>query len=466
MNFSWKILIDAGIISGALLLATFMRAKIGFLQRYLVPNALTAGFLLLPVYNYLLPVLGYGSPRLGDLVYHLLSLSFIALGLRKKHKGPKDKSRPVWAMATVILSQYVIQAILGLFLALLLVKTVMPQLNLAFGLHLPLGFALGPGQAYAIGAGWESMGFEGAASLGLTMAALGYLWASIGGIALVNYGVRKGHLKIDTGKSRASSRGIIPKDSEKPVGSRNTIELEAMDSMSFHTAFVALCYILSYALLLGISWALSFLGDAGNNLANNLWGINFIFAALVAMLARKIIDSLKIGHLIDDDSMSRISGISVDYMVASAIAAISLVFIGKFWLPILVVSTAGGIVTTITVPWLSSRIFRDASYERMIMIYGMSTGTLSSGLALLRIVDPEFKTRVSNDYMLSAGIIFALAIPFILSINLPVNAGVSLAPFWLFMLVSLAYLIFIIVSFSLIAKKRAFKSPGKIWLVD
>lgn len=164
--------------------------------------------------------------------------------------------------------------------------------------------------------------------------------------------------------------------------------------------------------------------------------------------------------------MSRISGISVDYMVASAIAAISLVFIGKFWLPILVVSTAGGIVTTITVPWLSSRIFRDASYERMIMIYGMSTGTLSSGLALLRIVDPEFKTRVSNDYMLSAGIIFALAIPFILSINLPVNAGVSLAPFWLFMLVALAYLIFIIVSFSLIAKKRAFKSPGKIWLVD
>jgi len=46
MDFSWKIVIDAGIISAALLVATFLRTKIRFLQRFMVPNSLTAGFLL------------------------------------------------------------------------------------------------------------------------------------------------------------------------------------------------------------------------------------------------------------------------------------------------------------------------------------------------------------------------------------------------------------------------------------
>ncbi|HQJ22100.1 MAG TPA: sodium:glutamate symporter, partial [Rectinema sp.] len=79
MDFSWKIVIDAGLISFALVIATFLRSKVRFLQKFLVPNALTAGFLLLPLYNFLMPAIGYGTNRLGDLVYHLLNLSFISM---------------------------------------------------------------------------------------------------------------------------------------------------------------------------------------------------------------------------------------------------------------------------------------------------------------------------------------------------------------------------------------------------
>ena len=114
MEFSWKIVIDAGVISMALLFATFLRSKWRFLQRFMVPNALTAGFLLLPVYNYLMPLLGYGTNKLGDLVYHLLNLSFIAMGLRSRPAADKkDKNRSVWAMSTVTLSQYALQAEIG-----------------------------------------------------------------------------------------------------------------------------------------------------------------------------------------------------------------------------------------------------------------------------------------------------------------------------------------------------------------
>jgi len=472
MEFSWKFVLDAGIISAALLLATFLRTKWRFLQRFMVPNSLTAGFILLPVYNYLMPALGYGANKLGDLVYHLLNISFIAMALRSRPKKVQgDKSHSIWAMSTAILNQYAIQAIVGLLLTWMLASTIFPRINLAFGLHLPLGFALGPGQAYAIGIGWEKMGFEGAGSAGLTMAALGYLWACLVGVALVNFGVRKGLLPkdtLDSMKDKAMLSGIVPRDREKAVGSKNTTDLEAIDPLSLHAALIAFTYIISYVLLLGLTWLLSFAGKTGNELARNLWGINFIFSAVVAMLLRTIIDKLKIDHVVDDGSLSRLAGFSVDFMVTAALAAISLVFVGKYWLPILVVSTIGGIVITITVPWLCSRMFSDHTYLRMIMIFGVSTGTLSTGLALLRILDPEFKTRVSSDYMLSSGLTFALAIPFILAINLPAQVAVqgTMNPFWIFMLIAGGYLVYTMVVFVILSKSRAFKNPLKCWLGD
>lgn len=472
MDFSWKIIIDAGIISAALIVATFLRTKLRFLQRFMVPNSLTAGFLLLPVYNYLMPALGYAQNRLGDLVYHLLSISFIAMTLRSKPKGAaKDSSHSVWAMSTAIISQYAIQALLGLLLTWALFSTVLPGLNPAFGLTLPLGFAMGPGQAYAIGKGWEGMGFEGAGSVGLTMAALGYLWACVIGVALVNLGVRRGYLPKNTQDAmadRAMLTGVVPRGQEKPIGSRNTTDLEAIDPMSLHAAAVACTYILSFLLLKALTWALGFAGNAGRELAVNLWGMNFIFSALTAMLVRAIIDKLGIGYVLDNDSLSRISGIAVDYMVTGSLAAISLVFVGRYWLPLLLVSTAGGVVVTLTVPWFCSRIFKDHRYERMIMIFGVSTGTLSTGLALLRILDPEFKTKVSSDYMLSAGMTFALMLPFVLAVNLPAQAGQSgsLGPFWAMIGIAGAYLLYSIVAYALVAHSRSLANPLRSWLED
>ncbi|MCX8013634.1 MAG: hypothetical protein N3A02_05035, partial [Rectinema sp.] len=184
MDFSWKIVLDAGLISIGLVFATLLRAKIRFFQKYLIPNALTAGFLLLPVYNYLLQPIGYGANRFGDLVYHLLNISFISMSLRSsppRIKGSRSSQGGVLGMTAVILFGYATQALLGLGLTLFF----LPRIHPAFGLHLPLGFALGPGQAYAIGKGWETMGFEGGATVGLTFAAIGYLWACFGGILLI-----------------------------------------------------------------------------------------------------------------------------------------------------------------------------------------------------------------------------------------------------------------------------------------
>ncbi|TXT44008.1 MAG: glutamate:Na+ symporter ESS family [Spirochaetes bacterium] len=465
MDFSWKAVIDAGLISAALVLATLIRSKVSFFQKFLIPNALTAGFMLLPVYNYLLPAVGYNVNGLGDLVYHLLNISFISMSLRSAPPRVKGhKGGGVLGMSTGILLGYASQALLGLGLTLLF----LPKIHPAFGLHLPLGFALGPGQAYAIGKGWEAMGFEGGASVGLTFAALGYLWACFGGVILINMGIRKGWVRpevLKIMKNKEILRGTVSRGGDKPIGARLTTDSEAIDSFSFHIATVLVVYFLSFLLLKGLTILLGFAGKVGMELATNFWGINFIFSAITAIVVRRLIDLFKISHTLDDDTLTRVSGFSVDFMVSGALAAISLVFVGRFWFPILLMSTICGLMVTFTVPWISSRMFRDYKFERMLMLYGVSTGTLSTGLALLRVMDPEFKTKVSSDYMLSAGLTFLLAIPFILSINLPAMAYTkgSMTYYWMMLGVAAAYSLYVLVAYIGLAKKKSFAKPASLW---
>lgn len=468
MDFSWKVIIDAGLISSALLLATFIRAKIRFFQKYLIPNALTAGFILLPVYNFLLPGLGYSGNGLGDLVYHLLNISFISMSLRSsppKMKGHKGGG--VLGMSSGILMGYATQALLGLGLTLLFIPAIHP----AFGLHLPLGFALGPGQAYAIGKGWEAMGFEGGASVGLTFAALGYLWACFGGVVLINMGIRKKWISAEVlafMRDKSLLSGVVAKGEKKPVSGYLSTDSGAIDSFSFHVGAVCVVYFLSFLVLKGLGFLLAFAGKTGAELAANLWGINFIFSAICAIAVRKIVDLLKLGHVLDDDTLTRVSGFSVDFMVAGALAAISLVFVGRYWFPILLMSTLCGLMITLSVPWMSSRMFNDFRFERMLMLYGVSTGTLSTGLALLRVMDPEFKTKVSSDYMLSAGLTFVLAIPFILAINLPARAYMtgSMLYYWLMMGIAAFYLLYVLVAYMALAKKKSFAKPRQLWYTE
>ncbi len=408
-----------------------------------------------------------GSDSLGELVYHLLSISFIAMTLRKT--PARKKSIGVFSTSVGVLSQYAMQATLGLIVTFILISTILPELFPAFGWLLPLGFVLGPGQAFAIGKGWESFGFEGAGTLGLTFAAVGFLWACFGGVFLINYGIRRGWVsksEISFLNRKGARTGIYPRNGELPVGARLTTESEAIDSMSFNVAMVFLTYLITYLGLKLITFLLSFAGNLGTELATNLWGIGFVFAAITALLVKKILGSLRVDYILDNGSLTRISGTAVDVMVSASIGAISLVVVSKHWLPILILCLVGGVLTIVTVPWIASRLFRDHRFQRMLIIYGASTGTMPTGLALLRVIDPYFETPAASDYMYSTAITFVLAIPFILAINLPAYSRTTGNPllFWAALGVSVAYLVYVIIAYKVISKRRALQNPSTIWL--
>ncbi|MCF7929744.1 MAG: sodium:glutamate symporter [Spirochaetales bacterium] len=462
MNFYWALFVDLGIVSLALILGTALRARIRFFQRFLVPNSITAGILLLLFYNFLAPRFGMDTSFLENLVFHLLNISFVAMGLRQvgKSTAPKKKhGRTVYATAMTILSQYAVQGSIGLLLTLIFIKTIIPDLFPSFGFFVPLGFALGPGQAYAIGQKWEAPGldFAGAGTLGLTFAAVGFFWAIFGGMLLINIGIRKGW--VERPKNHDSSgtenrSGIYREDDSFPVGSRLTTHSDAIESMSFTFAVILAVYLVSYLFLKGLGIGLQQLGPLAESFGESLWGVSFIFSAVFGMLARKILGSFRVGHLLETGQLTRTAGFSVDFMVAASIGAISLQIVAAYWVPILTMGILAGLVTILFLPWLASRVFTDYKFQRTILLYGALTGTLPSGLTLLRVVDPEFKTPAASDYVPAAGLMFVFAIPYVLAADLPAVGYKSGNPlyYWLTGGIMAAYLIFVTISFLLIRR--------------
>lgn len=471
MNFSWTFIIDLGIISLALLLGTLIRSKVSFFQKFLIPNSLTAGFILLVFYNWIGPLWGWTTVSLENMVFHFLNISFIAMILRVGSKARSEK-KAVFSMATTLVAQYGLQCFVGTILTLIMIKTVFPTLFPGFGLFATLGFSLGPGQAFAIGTGWDNLGFEGLASVGLTFGAIGFLLACFGGIFLINFGLKKKWIYPEqmSGLNKATVRaGVVRRGETAPDEQvKNRTSTEAIDPLSFNSAMILGTYLVSYLLLRLLNWLLAFAGPMGSELAVNLWGIMFIFSAVTAMVVKKFLQVMNMEYIVDDQRLTRVAGFSVDFMVAASVGAISIAVLKNYWIPILVVAGISGLVTIVTHIWLSSRIFEDHSFYRAILIYGCVTGTLPTGLALLRIIDPEFETPASKDYMYASGMVFLMVIPIIITANMPAYGALkgSLVQTYIVLGIYAFYVLMCFVLYLILSGRNRFNRPADLWLAQ
>ena len=95
--------------------------------------------------------------------------------------------------------------------------------------------------------------------------------------------------------------------------------------------------------------------------------------------------------------MTRTSNFFFDLMVVAGVAAIRLDILEKNWGVMLILGVAGMVVTYIYNRIVAKVLFRDYAEEQFLMMYGMLTGTASTGVILLREVDSEFKTPASDN---------------------------------------------------------------------
>lgn len=171
--------------------------------------------------------------------------------------------------------------------------------------------------------------------------------------------------------------------------------------MAFQAALVGGVYAVTYGLIALISRWLP--PDA----ARILWGFFFFFGLGVALLVRWILTRCRLGHLTDSGIQRRITGWSVDYLIVATATAIQLTIVRAYLLPIGLIALANALATTLLVVYCGRRL-TSFSLERTAAIYGVVTGTVSCGLLLLRMVDPEFKTPVACE--LAVMNVFALPV--------------------------------------------------------
>jgi ESS family glutamate:Na+ symporter len=413
----WIVVIQAGIIALILLAANVLRRKIPFIRKSLMPTSVLGGFLLLFVkLSGLVPV---SVPFLETITYHGIALGFIALSLRTP--AAQDAAGNASKSGALIVSTYVIQGITGLSITLALAYTLMPGLFKAAGILLPMGYGQGPGQANNIGSVYESLGFAGGRSFGLSLAAAGFLSACVVGIIYLNILNRKGLVSKARVQELSGSVtvDVFQEKDEIPV-------TESVDRLSIQAALVLLTYLAVYLVSRLLTFAAGFLGEgAVKTIGPLLWGFNFLIGSILAVILRKSFAFLRRSGLMtrqytNNYLLTRISGLAFDLMIICGIASIEISDLRGLWLPFALLSVTGAVITLFYLRWVCKKIYPAYYLEGLLGMYGMMTGTISSGIILIRELDPNFRTPAAENLVTGT----AFAVPF----GLPILILISIAP--------------------------------------
>ena len=421
----WNPIIQIGIIAGLILLANTLRQKVKFIRNSLMPTAVLAGFILL-----ILRAAGFlnmSTQFLEGVTYHAIALGFIALSLRAPEKEQGEGVLLASKNGALIVSTYLVQALVGLTITVFLAFTFMPDIFKASGLLLPMAYGQGPGQANNVGTTYEALGMAGGRSFGLSLAAMGYLCACVVGVIGLNIFSKRG--KVTRANEVESVSGSVTLDTFQD---KNEIPIsESIDRFSIQAALVCLVYLLTYLVTLGIVTLLEkFAPGLAATVSTLLWGFNFIIGSLMAIIARSFMNKMRKAKIMlrqyqNNYLLSRISGVAFDFMIVAGIASIDISDLSGTWVPFIIMSILGGVVTYIYLYVVCKKLYPNYFYEGFVSMYGMLTGTISSGVLLLREIDPELKTPASNNLITGSSFGIAFGAPILLIISFAAKSDIA-----------------------------------------
>lgn len=415
----WSFVLTMSALLFAMLAANALRNVCKPIRQLMIPSSVLGGFLLLIVLWAVEKITGtplVTRSQLEILTYHGLGLGFAAMALRNSDKQQDKRSKSgAFDAGVQVVSGYLIQAVVGLAITLILFKLI--GSFFASGALLPMGYGQGPGQAYTWGHNFEvDYGFTHGTSFGLAVAAMGFVSSGIGGVYCLIRLKKKGILQREFGDILTEELTLsdFTGKEEIPVS-------ESLDKFTIQVTLVFLAYFMAYLFMYGFNALIDagVFGGLGNTLRGLIWGFQFLFSSLTAILLKAILKGLKKGGIIKREYtnnflQNRIAGFMFDMMVVASIAAIDLSAFKEpgFVIPLTAITVAGAVVTYAYHRFCCKRIFPLYEHEAFISLYGMQTGTASTGTILLRELDPQFKTQAADNivYHQITGMIFGLPV--------------------------------------------------------
>ncbi|MBP3382059.1 MAG: hypothetical protein J6L00_05370 [Clostridia bacterium] len=424
----------------SLLAANIIKRSIKWLQASLIPTSVLGGAILVIIAGIYKAITGdvmfdtaffdgNGTANLEILTYHTLALGFIASAFKSSgEKLTGKRAVEIFNTGVTTVSTYLLQAVVGFgisLIAALCIKGFFP----AAGVLLPFGYGQGTGQALNYGGIYENQfGFVGGKSFGLTIAALGFISASVGGVIHLNFLKKRGIIRKTATEEGALRSEEIQADNEIPMQ-------ESIDKLTVQIALIGAAYLLAY-LLMGL------LGKLLPGMRSVIFGFNFLLGVLCATAIKAVINFLKRKGAIHREYtnnflMTRASNFFFDIMVVAGIAAIRLGVLQNYWGIILIMGVVGLVVTYVYNRFIAKKLFPDYTEEQFLAMYGMLTGTASTGIILLREIDGDFKTPAADNlvYQNFPAIVFGFPIMLLATLApvKPILTLILLAAFFLLM---------------------------------
>lgn len=404
MNFwdydVWGWIILFGVLMGSLLVGNMIKKGIPILKKSLIPTSVLSGGVLLIIAAIYRAVTGdamfdaqvFGGNGTADLeviTYHALALGFIASSFKTTGgKMTKQRTGEILNTGVTTVSTYLLQAIVGFGITLIAANIIVGFFPAA-GVLLPFGFGQGTGQALNYGNIYEQdFGFVGGKSFGLTVAAMGFISAALGGVVHLSVMKRRGRIKKSKRSDGSTHTEKVETIGEIPM-------TESVDKMTIQIALIVVAYIAAYFIMYG-------LGKLLPNMRSVIYGFNFLFGVITATLIKLTLNFLRRKKIVrkkynNNFLMTRVSNFFFDLMIVAGVAAIRLEALEKYWVILIVLGVVGLVVTFIYNKIVARTLFPDYSEEQFLMMFGMLTGTASTGIMLLREIDTEFKTPASDN---------------------------------------------------------------------
>lgn len=313
---------------------------------------------------------------------------------------PLPRWQRVWSLAgpqlafgmTLGAGQYVI----GILLAALILAPVF-GLPLMAGALIEIGFEGGHGTAAGLREVFNDLGFAEGADLAVGMATVGIIGGIVGGIIIINWGVRRGHSGVLDGNVQSlpvsQQRGLVDqKDRPLSIGDM-TVRADSIEPLTLHLAFIALAILVGMGILETLVWIESQTWGQGEDGIELLSAVPlFPLAMIGGLIVQQVVSRIDNNDLMDRETLVRIQGLALDLLIAAAIASLSLAVIASNLAPFLILGIAGIAWNVCMLLWLAPRIIPKYWLERGIGDFGQSMGVTATGLVLMKIADPDNKT--------------------------------------------------------------------------
>ena len=435
----WSKILLFAVLFVSLLVANIVKKALPFLQKSLIPTSVLAGGVLVLVEFIYKLITGdvffdsslfdyNGTAALEVITYHTLALGFIASALKSSDKKlTKKRTTEIFNSGVTTVATYLLQGIIGLAITII-AAFILTDFFSAAGILLPFGYGQGTGQALNYGNIFEvENGFVGGKSFGLTIAAFGFISASVGGVIHLNIAKRRGRLKPASSEHHLTAEEIESPD-EIPMQ-------ESIDKLTVQVALISLSYFMTYGIM-------QLLGLLLPGMRSTIFGFNFLLGVLCAMLVKTVLKFFKKRALVKKEYLNnflltRTSNFFFDIMVVSGIAAIRLDILEKYWGILLILSAAGLVSTFLYCRFIANVLFKEYSQEQFLATYGMLTGTACTGIILLREIDGDFKTPAADNlvYQNLPAIVFGFPLMLIATLapKMPVITLVIIIAFFIVM---------------------------------